>query len=312
MALKNNWSKGAFVLLALSVGTSGVLAQNAPNGAPPTAGGPSSFPPPGGGFAPGGPPPGAPPGGLPPGGPPPGAPPGDGPPGFNIPPLPADAPEPPVGTRDFNGTWYHEKLLQFQIGTDLYGYPLPLTPEGKKVAERRMGSLKTGTPFINASSLCLPVVHPWQLDLNFPFQIFQTKDRLDILFEEYHGSVQVAMDPAKAAEPGYMGRSVGRWDGDTLVVETTGFKTGFWLDVTGTPASKNAKLIERIRKVKSDHWYLEIVFTLDDPTYYTRPWSWTRDYSWRPDMALFREYNCELQTGAKDGVDTSLVPEPRD
>lgn len=57
--------------------------------------------------------------------------------------------------------------------------------------------------------------HPWQLDLNFPFQIFQSKDRLDILFEEYHGFVRVAMDPAKAAAPGYMGRSIGRWDGDT-------------------------------------------------------------------------------------------------
>jgi hypothetical protein len=64
--------------------------------------------------------------------------------------------------------------------------------------------------------------------------------------------------------------------------------------------------------VKSDHWFLQVEFTLDDPTYYTRPWSWMRDYSWRPDMTLFHEYNCELQTGAKDGVDPSLVPEPQD
>jgi hypothetical protein len=231
---------------------------------------------------------------------------------MNIPLLAAGAPEPPAYPRNVDGTWFHEKPLEFQLTADLYGYPLPFTPEGKKVADRRLDSLKTGTPFINASALCLPMGHPWQLDLNFPFQIFQTKDRLDILFEEYHGFVQVAMDPAKAAAPGYMGRSIGRWDGDTLVIETTDFQKGFWLDVNGTPASKNAKLTKRVRKVKSDHWYLEIVFTLDDPTYYTRPWSWVRDYSWRPDMALFREYNCELQTGAKDGVDTSLVPEPQD
>jgi hypothetical protein len=149
------------------------------------------------------------------------------------------------------------------------------------------------------------------MDLNMPFRIVQSKERLEFLFEEYHGYMQVLMHPAKLPAS-YMGNSVGHWDGDTLVVETTGFKDGLWLDVNGTPASKNAKLTQRIRKVKTDHWYLEIQFTLDDPTYYTRPWSWMRDYSWRPDMAVFREYNCELQTGAKNGLDPSLGPEPQD
>jgi hypothetical protein len=194
----------------------------------------------------------------------------------------------------------------------MYGSNVPFNPAGQKVSERRAKSLKDGTPFINASSRCIPVGQPWQMDLNFPFYIFQSKDRFDILFEEYHGLVQIAMDPAKAPPPGYMGRSIGHWDGDTLVVETTGFKDGIWLDVNGTPASRDAKLTQRIRKVKTDQWFLEVVFTLDDPTYYTHPWSWVRDYSWRPDMALFHEYNCELQTGAKNGLDASLVPEPRD
>ena len=141
-----------------------------------------------------------------------------------------------------------------------------------------------------------------------PFQIFQSKDRIDILFEEYHGALQIFMDPAQAAPAGYMGRSIAHWDGDTLVVETSGFKDGLWLDVNGTPASKDAKLTQRIRKFKTNRWALEVIFTLDDPTYYTRPFSWVRDYAWRPDYAIFREYNCEEQTGA--GVDPSLVPEP--
>ena len=261
-----------------------------------------------------------PPGGPPPGvpGPPPGAggPPGaDGPPpGFGpmAPPLPANAPEPSPDPRNFDGTWFHEKPLEFQIKTDMYGAKTPFNTAGQRVMDRRVKSLKDGTPFINASARCIPMGQPWQLDLNMPFQVFQTKDRLDVLFEEYHGALQIAMDPAKAPPAGYMGRSVAHWDGNTLVVETTGYKDGIWLDVNGTPASQNAKLTQRIRKVKTDHWFLEMVFTLDDPTYYTRPWSWVRDYSWRPDMALFREYNCELQTGAKDGLDPSLVPEPQD
>lgn len=297
------WIGGALALLTLFVGVRTTLAQ-VPSGPPPGATD-SSFPP--------GPPPGV-AGGPPPGfGGPPGAaggPPPEGPP--PPPPLPADAPEPSADPRSFDGVWFHEKMLEFQIRSDIYGYKLPFTPAGQKVFDRRLSAFKAGTPYINASALCIPTGHPWQLDLNFPFTIFQSKDRLDWMFEEYHGQVQVSLDPAKAPPGGFMGRSVGRWDGDTLVVETTDFRQGIWLDVTGTPASKKAKLTKRIRKLKTDHWFLEIVFTLDDPTYYTRPWSWVRDYSWRPDMALFREYNCELQTGAKDGVDPSLVPEPID
>lgn len=235
-------------------------------------------------------------------------PPGAGPP----PPLPANAPKSSPNPRDFDGTWYHETDLVFQIHQDMFGNPLPLSAAGKKVVDRRVNSLKVGTPYINASARCIPMGQPWQLELNMPFHIFQSKDRLDILFEEYHGFVQISLDPAKPPPVGYMGRSVGRWDGDTLVVETTGFTDGIWLDVNGTPASKNSKLTQRIRKVKTDHWFLEVIFTLDDPTYYTRPWSWVRDYNWRPDMMLFREYNCEFQTGAKNGLDASLVPEPLD
>lgn len=306
---KKFWIGGAFALMTLFVGVRTTPAQ-VPSGPPPGTEA-ASFPPAPPPGAAGGPPgpAGPPPGGLPPGGPPP-----EG--GlfarFEPQPLPADAPQPSSDPRDFDGVWYHEKMLEFQIRTDIYGYKLPFTPAGQKVAERRYNSLKIGTPYINASALCIPMGHPWQLDLNMPFTIFQSKDRLDWVFEEYHGLVQIALDPAKAPPAGYMGRSVAHWDGDTLVVETTDFTQGIWLDVNGTPASKNAKLTERIRKLKTDHSFLEIVFTLDDPTYYTRPWSWVRDYSWRPDMALYREYNCELQTGAKDGVDPSLVAEPID
>jgi hypothetical protein len=193
----------------------------------------------------------------------------------------------------------------------MFGYTTPFNAAGKEVMARRVKSLKDGTPFLNASAACLPVGLPWNMDLNMPFHVFQSKNRFDIIFEEYHGLSQILMDPeeAKSAATSYMGHSVGHWDGNTLVVETSGFKEPLWIDVNGTPASKFAKLTSRIRKVKSDKWYLEVVNTLDDPTYYTRPWTWVRDYAWRPDMALFRDYNCELQTGAKGGLDPSLVQE---
>ena len=295
--IKNIWSGAVALTLAIYAGT--VFAQ-VPGGPPPGAARPSAN---------GGPPPGLPPGGGPPGAGPPA---GDAASLLALPPLPADAPQPSPDPRNLDGTWDHETPLLFQIATDMFGNNTPFNEAGRKVMQRRVNSLKTGTPFINASALCLPVGQPWQMDLNMPFHIFQSKDRLDLAFEEFHGLVQIVMDPAKALPPAYMGSSVGHWDGDTLVVETSGFKDGLWLDVNGTPASKNAKLTMRFRKVKTDHTLLAVEFTLDDPTFYTHAWSWMRDYSWRPDMTLFHEYNCELHTGAPDGLDPSLVPEPQD
>jgi hypothetical protein len=135
---------------------------------------------------------------------------------------------------------------------------------------------------------------------------------MEFLFEEYHGLMTVALDPSKASSSSsYMGRSVGHWEGDTLVVETDKFREGVWLTTRGSSASKDMKLTQRIRKIKTaGKWYLEVVYTVDDPTFYTQPWQFVRRYAWHPDMALFKDYNCELQTGAPDGVDPSLVPEP--
>jgi hypothetical protein len=226
------------------------------------------------------------------------------------PPLPADAPAPSSDPRNFEGTWFQAR--PGVITADMFGHNVSLTPAGEKKLDQRLKAFRDGSPFINASALCLPGGQPWQMSSPAPFEIFQTADRLVLITEEYHGMDQIFMDPAKAPPPGYMGQSIGHWDGDTLVVETTGYKDGLWLDINGTPASKNAKLTQRIRKVKSDHWYLEVQYTLDDPTYYTRPWSWARSFSWRPDMTLFRDFDCELQTGAKGGLTPGLVPEPKD
>ena len=299
MQMKKISMGGALAAMALLACTA-AWAQSPPYGGPPGGA-------PGGQAGPGGP--GA------PGGPPGGGPPGGGGPMMMGGSLPPGSPEPSPDPRNFDGGWRHDSELVFQNTKDMFGHKLPYTDAGRKVINRRVMSFKNGTPFINASSKCMPMGQPWQMDLNMPWRIFQSKDRFDILFEEYHGYIQILMDQSKAPSgaAAYMGTSVGHWEGNTLVVETQGFKDDMWLDVDGTPASKNAKLTQRIRKVKAgDRWYLEDIFTLDDPTYYTRPWSWVRDYAWHPDLTFFAEYNCELQTGAKGGLTPNLVPEPKD
>jgi hypothetical protein len=231
--------------------------------------------------------------------------------------LEPDSPMPASDPRDLNGTWFHNQGLEFRMQKDMFGHPLPYTDAGAKVLERRVISLNEGKPFSNASAICRPPGQQWQHDLNMPWQIFQSKDWIELVFEEYHGRWQVVMNPAahpKPAEKQYMGYSVGRWDGNTLVVETTDLKQGVYLDVDGTPLSRNGKLISRIRKVDNGDRqpYLEIVTTVIDPLYYTQPWSNVRIFSWQP-KAVFREYDCEEQVGdPAGGPDGGLVHEPAD
>ena len=75
----------------------------------------------------------------------------------------------------------------------------------------------------------------------------------------------------KDPQPWWYGYSVGHWDGDTLVVETTGFRDDVWLDVEGSPLTSADRMTERIRRV--DYGHLDIEITIDDPKAYTKPWA---------------------------------------
>ena len=219
---------------------------------------------------------------------------------------------------DLQGTWHHNQGLEFRMQRDMYGALVPFNMEGAKVLARRVNSLKQGTPYINASAICRPPGPQWQRDLNFPFQIFQSKDWIEFVFEEYHGRWQVILDPTKVPHPAgksYMGYSVGHWSGDTLIVETADFKQAIWLDVDGTPLSANGKLVQRIRKIDyGDHApFLEIVTTVIDPTYYSHPWSVVRTFGWHPGLTVYTEYNCEEQIGDPSvSADAGLLLEPQD
>lgn len=230
-----------------------------------------------------------------------------------MPPLPADTPQPSADLRDLTGAWFHSQPLDYMISYDLYGNVPPYTPRAHRLLAHRIEATRVGKPYLNPSSYCQPPGLPWQQDLNMPFQIFQTKNLIQIVHQEYHGLVTVYMNPADVPkQPSYMGNSVGHWDGDTLVTETNNFKQPLWLDVTGTPASANAKITQRIRKVHQSVWFLEILTTIDDPVYYTRPWSWVRTFAWRPDKQMFIEYDCETQLGDKqaNAATKGLYPEP--
>jgi hypothetical protein len=89
-----------------------------------------------------------------------------------------------------------------------------------------------------------------------------------------------------------MGHSIGRWEGDTLVIDTVGLADTTRLNATGLPHSDKMRLTERIRKIPGGD-VLEIEFRIDDPVAYTKPWSAT-SYFKRDPKGQIIEYNCDL------------------
>jgi hypothetical protein len=101
----------------------------------------------------------------------------------------------------------------------------------------------------------------------------------------------------KDLAPTWMGDSIGRWEGDTLVVDTVGFNDRTWLDQVGHPHSDALHLVERIRR--HDHDTLQIDFTFDDPKAYTQPWTGEKLFKLRLDWNI-SEYVCEDNFTNKD------------
>jgi hypothetical protein len=229
-------------------------------------------------------------------------------------PLPPDAPKPSADPRNFEGVWLHDQVGVMRIEFDDDHKPVPFTEKGRLIRDRRIKSGQSGSPYINASLRCVPPGQPWELELNFPFRVFQTDKYMVFSFEEYHVVWSIRMsDHHKLDQPAqYMGDSIAHWEGNTLVVETTNYKTGYWIDGHGTPMSKNGRLIQRIRRIDDGGSpKLEITTTIDDKDMYAKPWSFARTFAWRPDRENFVEFNCERQAGAPDGISRyGAIPEP--
>ena len=141
---------------------------------------------------------------------------------------------------------------------------------------------------------CFPTGMPRLMTEVFPFEILQVRDRVLILFEKDYAVGHIWTDGRKLPEdpdPSYMGQSIGRWDGDTLVVDTIGLKDITWLDRAGHPHSDALHVNGRIRRVTHDR--LQIDWTFDDPKAFTKPWTGRTIYRYKPDWILEEFISCE-------------------
>lgn len=143
----------------------------------------------------------------------------------------------------------------------------PIRPEALPILQRNLRS-----PTENPSTRCLPQGIPRADLAPLPFRILQTPREVAILYEVDSTFRQIHMDGRKLPVdpvPSWLGYSVGRWDGDTLVVDSLGYTDRSWLDAAGHPHSESLKVEERLRRI--DYGHMEMQITVDDPVMYTRP-----------------------------------------
>jgi hypothetical protein len=226
--------------------------------------------------------------------------------------LDAPAPRTPDGKPDLSGVWDTVRppagrgrggkaapappaetsgppLATFRdIGVGFKG-GLPLQPWARDLLKKRMGENSKDNP----DAHCLPLglmqlhMHPQ------PRKIIQNPDEILILYEAQSGIRQIFLDgrtlPPTDVQPWWYGYSVGHWEGDTLVVETSGFRDDVWLDINGSPLTNMGRMIERFRR--PNYGNLEIEVTIDDPKVYTKPFTVKVQQKIMPDTQLI-EFIC--------------------
>ena len=210
--------------------------------------------------------------------------------------LTAPAPRLPDGTIDLSGLW---NAVDGKFLTNLAqraGFTAPFTPEGAAIFKERQDTRGRDRP----AGRCLPHSLPSAMLIpDYPWKIVQTPGLTIVLFENFTDYRQIFTDgrdfPSERA-PSWMGYSVGKWEGDTFVVQTVGFNDKGWLDDGGHPRSEEMRVTERFRRPNLGR--LEVEFTFDDPKRYTKPWSVTVPFRFMPDTEIIENF-CENERDAK-------------
>jgi len=202
--------------------------------------------------------------------------------------LSAPAPKKADGKPDLSGMYQVAARYLADVAADLKPGEVPFQPWAETVFKQRAdGSRGIDDP----AAHCLPGM-PKLNALPYPFKIVEIPGEVIILHEGFTIYRQIFTDGRplpKDPVPAWLGYSIGRWEGDALVVETIGINGSTWMDNAGHPHSEELHLTERFRR--RDFGHLEIQMTFNDPKAYTKPWTITEQATYKPDDELL-EYVC--------------------
>ena len=198
----------------------------------------------------------------------------------------------PNGHPDFSGVWNHPYVPDMsvtnarnpalQTGTK----PLPYTDAGlKNITE--YNPEKNG----DYTGMCMPFGFMRSINSPYPIQIMQNDQYVAFLFEQSSWFHVVPFKDKHSDDPNptWFGESIAKWDGDTLVIDTVGFNGWTRLDTKGDPHSDKLHLVQTFTHVDAGH--LHYTVTIEDPVYYTKPWTNERTFTLMNTGLL--EYSCE-------------------
>ena len=194
--------------------------------------------------------------------------------------LAAPAPRSADGKPDLSGLW--------EPGTK---YESDLKTSDAQPSAQAKSRERAANPASDSwATLCLPPGP--MITFTGPLRIVQTPTLVTVLYEVPNSFRQIFMDGRdlpKDPSPTWQGYSTGRWDGDTLVVETIGFNDKSWIGRPGYPQSEALRVTERYRR--RDFGHIDVQMTVDDTKTFTRPWTATTELLFNPDTELL-EYVC--------------------
>jgi hypothetical protein len=191
---------------------------------------------------------------------------------------------------ELSGVWfipeYHRTLLPKEDP--------PFQPWAEALLKKRDVENNNADPDTGPDPIerCFPPGVPRIMLQPFPWEIVQAKDRVLMIFEYQALTRQIFMDGRghpKDLDLTYMGHSIGKYEGDTLVVDTIGLNDKTWLDPMGLPHSDALHVVERLHRL--DHDTLQVDYTIDDPKAYTKPWTAQRIFKLHPEWQI-KEYVC--------------------
>ena len=205
-------------------------------------------------------------------------------------------------TRDLSGFWDRERNVGESVDPDFRRFGTeepPLQPWAMEIFRANRGRVGLARPALNGIdeldpvNNCFPAGVP-RIMLLRVFQMIHLPDLVLMLFEYEHAVRRIYMDGRAHPDgypPGWMGHSIGRWDGDTLVVDTVALNDRTWMDRIGTPHSDALRVVERFRRVAQDT--LEVAFSFEDPEAFTRPWGGRKNYLLRPNLEMLEHVVCD-------------------
>ena len=194
---------------------------------------------------------------------------------------------------DFTGLWLTPAFVPALKTTS--GKLPPLRPEALKLYRKRVAARAAGKTVDDPVDSCVPHGVPRLMFAPYPLLIVQSGGQVDMVQEANHTQRWIYIDrpQVEPGDPKWLGHSVARWDGQTLVVETIDNDARTWLDKAGLPHSEDMKVVERLRLGAGGKTLTDTI-TVDDPKTYTAPWTTVARFNRKPGPMDLAERVCSV------------------